>query len=199
MTVTELRVGTELVNAEQPSQEVREFLSDLMMVNTAHVDMRAHTGAQVMGSPTVSGIMRYLLEHHDQRFQDGGEVINELPFDSGKKYAAKLIRIAGQERILVMGAPDVLLAKCDLDDVRMREYQDTLADMTGRGLRVVLLANKLTEADNFSEAQIVDLAPLGLVGLSDPLRPHVVQAVHDAQAAGVRVVMITGDHPSTAG
>lgn len=126
-------------------------------------------------------------------------MINELPFDSKKKFSAKLLRDNGRERALVMGAPDVLLAQCDLDDQSIRSYRSTLEEMTGRGLRVILLAEKILKSSgDFTVEKLVDLTPVGLVGLRDPLRPLAKETIDQATAAGVRVVMITGDHPATA-
>lgn len=197
MTVAELRAETNIVDGDKPNDRARVLLRDLCLVNSSHVETEAGK-AIVTGSLTESAIMRYLLDRCD-RAKLKAEVVNELPFDSKKKYSAKLIREQGRERALVMGAPDVLLAQCDLDDRQLKAYRATLDDMTGRGLRVILLAEKLiTSSSEFTAERLVDLKPVGLVGLRDPLRAHARETIEQATAAGVRVVMITGDHPVTA-
>jgi P-type Ca2+ transporter type 2C len=199
MAVTELRVGTTLVDGDRLQAAGQAFLRDLFLVNASHVEEIAGQPPRVTGSLTESGMMRYLLERRSNFMPGGGTIVQELPFDSEKKYSAKLVREQNQERALVMGAPDVLLAKCDVDDQTARAYKATLDDMTGRGLRVILLADKaLARTADFTPEGLVDLRPLGLVGLSDPLRARARQTLDEAAAAGVRVIMITGDHPVTA-
>ncbi len=197
MTVAELRAETLLVEADRSNDKTRALLRALYAVNAAQVDDGSGQ-VVVTGSLTDTAIMRYLLEYLD-RLERQVEVIDELPFDSKKKYSAKLIRESGRERALVMGAPDVLLVKCDLDDQQQRAYRALLEDMTGRGLRVILLAEKIISGSgNFTLQTLGDLKPVGLVGLRDPLREHARETVDQATQAGVRVVMITGDHPVTA-
>jgi P-type Ca2+ transporter type 2C len=199
MTVTELRAGTTLVDGDKPNELAQAFLRDLLAVNATQVEERRGQEPVLTGSLTEAGIMRYLLERRDRFDGQKIEIVNELPFDSDKKYSAKLVREQAGERALIMGAPDVLLGKCDLDDQSLRAYRSTLDDMTGRGLRVILLAEKvLAVTGDFTVERLVDLRPLGLVGLRDPLRPQARDTVEQAAAAGVRVVMITGDHPATA-
>jgi len=199
MTITELRAETTLVDGDKPNDKAKTLLRDLMAVNASHVEERRGETPIVTGSLTESGMMRYLLERRDRFDSRNTEVINELPFDSKKKYSAKLLRDKGRERAIIMGAPDVLLSVCDLDDRTMQAYRSTLDDMTGRGLRVILLAEKILKSSgDFTVEKLVDLKPVGLVGLRDPLRPRARETVEQATAAGVRVVMITGDHPATA-
>lgn len=196
MTVAELRSGTTLIDVDRPNAQARDLLHALYAVNASHVE-EVNGQTIVTGSLTEAAIMRYLLRRRD-RFDARAEVVTELPFDSRKKFSAKLIREGGQERALVMGAPDVLLAKCDLDDQQLRAYRSVLDEMTRRGLRVILLADKFLSSGTATLADLGDLRPAGLIGLQDPLRPHARETIEQAAAAGVRVVMITGDHPTTA-
>jgi calcium-translocating P-type ATPase len=125
----------------------------------------------------------------------------ELPFDPVRSFHVTLT--AGS--LCVKGAPEVLIPRCSwmleqgekrpLDEHGRSEWLDLARRLAERGLRVLMVAegSPATPLDNPRE-----LTALGFVGISDPLRPNVQAAVHRCREAGVRVIMITGDHPSTA-
>ncbi len=197
MSVAELRLATDRVDVDRPSSQARGLLEALLAVNGAQVD--ESSGQPVItGSLTDTALMDYLLKHRD-RIASRLDVINELPFDSKKKFAAKLVRENGRNRALVFGAPEIVLAKCDLDDQSYRAYREVIDDMTKRGLRGLLLAEQAEVKDGeFVQEKLTNLRPIGLVGLRDPLRREARATVAEAMAAGVRVILITGDHPATA-
>jgi calcium-translocating P-type ATPase len=125
----------------------------------------------------------------------------EAPFDPARSLHASIV----EGRLCAKGAPETLIPRCSsmwrdhvqqpLDDAsreRLRERAEVLA---GRGLRVLLVADSPTDA---SVQDPRDLTALGFVGIADPLKPAVPAAVRRCREAGVRVVMITGDHPATA-
>lgn len=197
MTVTEFRVGTVLTDSDRPSEAAKSLLADFFVVNSARVEERKGEAPLVTGSLTETAVMRYLLARKD-KFSREMQVMNEIPFDSERKFSAKLVRSAGRERAVVMGAPDVLLGLADLNDQELRSYHAALENMTARGLRVLLLAEKPLNQAEFTVEHLTDLKPLGLLGLSDPLRPEAQTALKQAAEAGVHVIMITGDHPRTA-
>jgi P-type Ca2+ transporter type 2C len=124
----------------------------------------------------------------------------ELPFDSARKLMATVHDLGSgadpDVRLLVKGAPDVLLPACPgagLDD-----HNRDLAD---RGLRVLALAERRLsgeEADRDPEELLEGLTLLALVGIADQPRPEAAAAIAEAVAAGVTVKMITGDHAATA-
>ncbi len=109
----------------------------------------------------------------------------ELPFDSTRKRMS-VLRADGL--LYVKGAPDVLLPLCTEGTQGIAER---MAEMASRGLRVLGVAVGRTERE-------VALSFVGLIGLADPPRPEAAQAVAQARLAGIRTVMITGDHASTA-
>jgi Ca2+-transporting ATPase len=136
----------------------------------------------------------------------------ELPFDAARKLMTIVRARSGGRRAFVKGAPDVLLARCDreltaegerpLDEPRRRALLARAAAMGGRALRV-LAAGFRDLAPEESVAADPDrvergLVFVGLAGMYDPPRPEVKDAVRRCREAGIRVVMITGDHPQTA-
>jgi P-type Ca2+ transporter type 2C len=102
--------------------------------------------------------------------------------------------------IAAKGAPEAISDLCHLDAAQCRELSDRVAAMAGEGLRVLGVAAALfTVTEGLPpEQHDFDFRFLGLVGLEDPVRPAVPAAVAECNAAGIRVVMITGDYPGTA-
>lgn len=135
--------------------------------------------------------------------------IEEIPFESNRGYAATLGHTARKLRLIVKGAPEVVLSRCtqvrvdDTDhpfDDRMRERaEQVVRDLAEQGLRVLVVARRdlRTEPDDV-EAAVVELTLLGFLGLADAPRPQTLPLVTALQRNGISVRMITGDHPVTA-
>lgn len=125
----------------------------------------------------------------------------ESPFDPARSFHAAL----AQGRLCVKGAPEALAARCShvftrgkkrrLDEVSRTNLLAVGQRLAERGLRVLLVAEGTAETPVDNPQGLV---ALGFVGISDPLRPTVPEAIRRCHEAGVRVVMITGDHPATA-
>jgi Ca2+-transporting ATPase len=138
--------------------------------------------------------------------------LDTVPFESEHQYMASLHESgpgAAARRVYLKGAVEAILARCDsqLDGLgnptplQISEIQGAVENMAAKGLRVLAMAGKKM-APEISEIYHADLADglifLGLQGMIDPPRPEAVAAVKICQAAGIRVKMITGDHPLTA-
>jgi Ca2+-transporting ATPase len=150
----------------------------------------------------------------DQRLPRVGEV----PFSSERKLMSTLHRDTGQHDrgvVFTKGAPDVLLARCSselvgeqpkpLTDQRRKEIADTNEALAGQALRTLGVAGRWLSAEALADhaahpdAHVEqDLVFAGLVGIIDPPRPEAREAVARAKSAGIRPLMITGDHPRTA-
>lgn len=142
--------------------------------------------------------------------------IGEIPFSSERKLMSTVHSDAMQpERILVFtkGAPDVLLARCTyelvgeerrpLDNTRRKKILHTNEELAGQALRTLGVAARELPSQGFEESEIgasveEDLVFFGLVGMIDPPREEAKEAVNRAKEAGIRPIMITGDHPVTA-
>lgn len=149
----------------------------------------------------------------DKRF----ERIGEVPFSSERKLMSTVHTDAEREdRLLVFvkGAPDVLLARCSeefigedtrsLTDERRKQIGAVNEELAGRGLRTLGIAYRSVpaatlDADDIDERVERELVFAGLVGMIDPPREEARPAVASAKEAGIRPIMITGDHPVTAG
>jgi len=105
----------------------------------------------------------------------------------------------GAASVAVKGAPEAVIKLCRLDEAARRAALDAAAAMAGAGLRVLAVARGAADAARLPDDPggfVLEL--LGLAALADPLRADIAAAVADCRGAGMRVVMITGDHPATA-
>ena len=119
-----------------------------------------------------------------------------LPFDAGTRRMATLHGAPDGKLLAVKGAPEAVVPLCEADPA---PWMQAAAELADEGFRVLALAEAtLPEGKALDPARLPPLTLRGLVGLLDPPRPEAIAAVAECQAAGIRVVMITGDHPGTA-
>lgn len=133
----------------------------------------------------------------------GVEVLDEIPFESERKYEARLYREDGSGlRVGIKGAPEVLLDLCRCEEAGgVGTLKEQASLLTQEGYRVLAVAegavDEAPEGD-FDEEHFPPLDILGMVAMIDPLRPEAGEAVARCGKAGVKVVMVTGDNPGTA-
>ncbi len=135
-------------------------------------------------------------------------IIDEMPFSSQQKYRASLVSCKGRNEIYSIGAPEVMLKKSQyiLKNGRKTRLipQDRsiisrkIESLTEKGMRVIGLAYKESTKSKISDSEIKGLTFAGLVAMIDPPRPEVKDAIEKAKKAGIRVIMVTGDHKGTA-
>jgi Ca2+-transporting ATPase len=114
-----------------------------------------------------------------------------MPFDSSSKFMRVTVEENGQLISYLKGAPEVLLQRSQLSDAERQSWEEKAEGYAVEGFRVIALGWRAGEGDD-------DLKFLGLVLLWDPPRAEVAEAIRQARDAGIRVVMVTGDHPATA-
>ena len=171
---------------------------------------------KLIGDPTDGAILAYAEENGYDRseFEKIHPRLLEIPLDSVRKRMTTVNDFNGTNYVLVKGAPEIVLDRCMWieKDTRVQKLakQDKeiilndLKDMTGKALRVLALAyKKLTpeenDLDNVDKTKLEEnLVFVGLVGMMDPPRQEAKEAVATCMKAGIRVVMITGDHEDTA-
>lgn len=133
-------------------------------------------------------------------------VVGELPFDSERRRMSVVVEISGERWLYCKGAPEAVMPLCESIEIggesvsfdrhgrhHLVEAQQRMAD---DGLRVLAFAWR--RLDTGEEATESHLVLSGLVGLYDPPRPEVPEAIARCQSAGIKVIMVTGDHPHTA-
>jgi len=133
-------------------------------------------------------------------------VVAEIPFDSERRRMSVVVEFGGRRWLYCKGAPEVVLALCDrvdengsealLDDVRRQHSTQAQNDMAEQGLRVLGFAYRELAAGEVPRE--TGLVFSGLVGLRDPPRLEVPEAMARCRSAGIKVIMVTGDHPHTA-
>ena len=145
------------------------------------------------GDPLDLGLLRYAARHGIDvaRLSHDRPVISERPFDSAWKFIRVTVREDGRAVSYLKGAPEVLLARCDLTAEDRESWTEKAEAYAQEGFRVLAIASAPGDAEDH-------LSLLGLALFWDPPRPEVPQAIQTALDAGIRVVMITGDHPATA-
>lgn len=135
------------------------------------------------------------------------EELDLLPFEPERKFMATLNRLNGKTMIFLKGAPEAVIEHCSdmvLDGNEKTIDKETIrnaaAEMASEGLRVLSMACK--EIENTSTLDPDELKNgftfSGLQGMEDPIRPEAIEAVENCHRAGIRVLMITGDHADTA-
>ncbi|WP_115700686.1 calcium-translocating P-type ATPase, PMCA-type [Legionella sainthelensi] len=189
--------------------DMQPLLVPLVACNDSLVE-----NGRVIGDPTEAALLVLTAKagFHCERTMTEYPRIAEIPFDSTYKFMATFHRVGGSVRIFVKGAPDVLLARCShlisddhndlLDNKHKQEIEEQYCTMASRGLRCLLIASRTLDAEEFvlSDNLLVwigDLTFIGLLGLQDPPRAEVRQAIAQCKEAGIAVKMITGDHKDT--
>jgi P-type Ca2+ transporter type 2C len=177
-----------------------------------------HVGADwlVEGDPTEAAFLVAERKLGDEgRRAARFDRLQEIPFTSERKLMSS-IEVdhdhRGQRVLLTKGAPDVLLELCDrlqhgsevvaLDTDRRRAALEGVERLSGLALRTLSVAYRPLDGDEdlaLSTGLERRLIFVGTVGMIDPPRPEAATAIEQAQRAGIRVIMITGDHPGTAG
>ena len=192
---------------------LRRMADILVGCNNAHLE-RVGDAYTVVGDPTEGALLCAGLKAGGDRgaLERASPLLHEIPFDSDRKLHSTLRRIAdGRIRVLTNGAPEALLARCSRVLAREGVHALTSAereDLFGRnaalaseGFRVLGCAFRDLDAAPLPIATGEverDMIFVGLCGLRDPPRPEAREAIAKCRNAGIRVVMITGDHPRTA-
>ena len=181
-TLTENRMHVRAIDAPDADRA----LHAMVLANDAEIA----TGA---GDPLEVA----LLDYAASRGTDPADVaasrprLSSRPFDSVTKFMRVTVRESGQQVSYLKGAPEVLIERSSLSRQEKRDWEAKALQHASEGYRVLALAWREEEREE-------DVTFLGLVMLWDPPRAEVPEALQRAKAAGIRVVMITGDHPATA-
>ena len=136
--------------------------------------------------------------------------VAEIPFDSRNKFMATLNYVDHESILSIKGAPDVLFEKCafyekngkaeKMTAKKLAWFNEKEDELTAQGLRVLAVCYKRIEGKSkgIKDGEVKDLVLIGLVALSDPLREGVEETIKIAKQAGIKTIMITGDHVKTA-
>ena len=163
----------------------------------------------VLGEPTETGIVNKALSENINKNElyNKMERINEIPFDSNRKMMTTVHKLNNGFRSITKGAPDVLINKCNkiykngeiinLSEFEKEKIKKQNIEMANNALRVLAVGYKEGEKYNLDDLED-NLIFVGLIGMIDPPREGVKEAVRTCKKAGIKTVMITGDHIATA-
>ena len=186
-----------------------KLLAGMALCSDATWDAEA---GEAVGEPTECALVNDAAKAGMTGLSEEHPRVGEAPFDSGRKMMSVVVEtLDGEFEQYTKGAPDVVLGLCtkiydgdrvvDLTDERRAELVAANKAMADQALRVLALASRTytaAPADCSPEALEHDLVFCGLSGMIDPERPEVAPAIAEAHGAGIRTVMITGDHIDTA-
>lgn len=176
-------------------------------------DTRIDASGKLLGDPTETALVQYALDHQFdiREWIQQQPRVAELPFDSVRKLMTTIHQLPdGQFFIAVKGAPDQLLKRIDkveqADGIRSLTDADTQSilatnqALARQALRVLMMAYKISPSMPVLDSDTLEngLIFVALVGMIDPERPEAAEAVRVAKKAGIRPIMITGDHQDTA-
>jgi len=187
----------------QSDQTEELLLTIATLCNDSKLSVENDQISKLTGDPTETAFVTKAFEEKldKNELETAMPRVAELSFDSERKLMSTIHQTEQGYRVMVKGAPDVLLNRCLLDDSEKERSLEKNADMASNALRVLGVAYKdikevpeeLTTEDLENQLTFV-----GLVGMIDPPRQEVKQAVLECYQAGIRPVMITGDHKLTA-
>lgn len=145
----------------------------------------------------LDNILHQSIEH--SRAPAGWKKVKDFPFNQELRLSASVWSKNGRYHLFAKGAPEQILAHCQVGRDG-REILSQLRDFTGKGYRTIGFARRPLDSvpEKLTTKQLAHLQFAGLIGLSDQLRPKVSQAIREAKAAGIKVIMLTGDHLETA-
>ena len=209
MTVEKVYTNGQLQSADT---ELGADNTTLRIMNFAN-DTKVDPDGKLIGDPTETALVQFGLDHNfDVRDVLKSEPrVAELPFDSDRKLMSTIHKETdGSYFVAVKGAPDQLLKRVTrieingeirpITDADKQAILTTNKDLAKQALRVLMMAYKTTSDIPTLGSEVVesDLIFSGLVGMIDPERPEAAEAVRVAKEAGIRPIMITGDHQDTA-
>lgn len=153
---------------------------------------------------SVDPMERAIAESYRQlggQAEDHFELVKEYPFDRTTMSMTRVMKntVTHELTITAKGAPEGLFTLCKMDEAVLAEQVLAVQEMAASGLRVIAVASATWDNDSLpNEQEAFSFTLIGLIGLEDPIRPEVPQAIKDCQDAGIHVIMITGDYPLTA-
>ncbi|MCU0691456.1 MAG: HAD-IC family P-type ATPase, partial [Polyangiaceae bacterium] len=183
---------------------VRRLLDDATLCNDA--TLVQNDGAWgITGDPTEGALVVVAEKAHlgVRELRESVPRMDAIPFESENQFMATLHNDAGQRRVVLKGAPEVVLRRCrnGEEGTQEAEARDQLDSLTSQGMRVLAFARKAWSEPNeeLREEHVRGgFTLIGLVGMIDPPRAEAIEAVRACHAAGIQVKMITGDHKGTA-
>ncbi|WP_294401820.1 cation-translocating P-type ATPase [uncultured Ruminococcus sp.] len=193
IVVEDHMIAAEDVNPENPKEQ------ELILASVLCNDATCQEDTEI-GDPTETALVRFAQTcglSEDQMRGTNGRV-DEIPFDSERKLMSTLNQCGTVRKMYTKGATDVLLDRMTCSAAEKQEIQHQVEELSEQGLRVLCFAAKPFAGDTIQAEDENGLTYLGLIAEMDPPRVESKQAVAECKSAGIKPVMITGDHIVTA-
>lgn len=199
---------TEVAISKDISKQEKSIILCSSLCNDADIT----TDGTEIGDPTEIALINYANKNgfDYKQIRKSNVRLSELPFDSSRKRMSTVHKLDDDVIMFTKGAPDVIFSRCkyalvgdeiiELTDKILNKYKRMNEDFSNRALRVLAFASKSVNDEKFipTESDEDDLTLIGLTAMIDPPREEVYQAVKNAKNSGIKTVMITGDHKTTA-
>ncbi|MGL5591178.1 MAG: cation-translocating P-type ATPase [Mycoplasmoidaceae bacterium] len=194
---------------EDVSNDKSEKLSkehlDLLKYATLCTDCvieESDEGNILIGDPTEIAIAEFAIKkgYDDDKWDEDHKRVHDIPFDSDRKMMTSINIINGKQIAIVKGAPDVLFSKCK--NISLKQLKEINNRWSDNAVRVIAVAYKEIKGKLPKEIHAKDIEKdlnfMGLIGMIDPPREEVKHSIKICKSAGIKPVMITGDHLNTA-
>lgn len=195
MTVTSLHNGKEILKVDSRGQFPESFHE---IIEFGILSSQIHPFDPM--EKAIANIGENFLKGTEHIHTDW-EMAKEYPLSRELLAMSRVFTNTGTQKKVIAskGAPEAIFDLCHLDESTLMKYEKAVAEMASSGLRVLGVAGADISIETLPDEQHdFDFRFLGLIGLSDPIRENVPQAVKECHNAGIRVIMITGDYPVTA-
>ena len=193
LTENKMQVGEMMVRHDNGLLDIA-----MAMNSTAELDE-----GKTIGNPTEAALLLWLREKGTDyaKLRQGDRIVWQLPFSTEHKYMATIADMEGKRLLFVKGAPEIVLAHCNLTAEEQKDIQRQLFDYQNKAMRTLAFAYKELP-DTVAECRLKEgdnnLTLQAIAAISDPLREEVPGAVMECQSAGIDVKIVTGDTSATA-
>ena len=179
----------EVIQVDNAPIEKAEYIAWLGFINNeAHLE-KSHKEWKFFGD---SIDIAFLSLAKKMNVAEKPQIVEMIPYESENQYSAVFYKKDGKLRCTVKGALEKIMSFSQKKDI----YKEQNNELTGKGYRVIAIADG--EVKDTSKESIKKLDMIGLVAFIDPIRKEVKKSIKECETAGIKVVMITGDHPLTA-
>ena len=193
LTENKMQVGEMMVRHDNGLLDIA-----MAMNSTAELDE-----GKTIGNPTEAALLLWLREKGTDyaKLRQGDRIVWQLPFSTEHKYMATIADMDGKRLLFVKGAPEIVMAHCNLTAEEQKDIQRQLFDYQNKAMRTLAFAYKELP-DTVAECRLKEgdnnLTLQAIAAISDPLREEVPGAVMECQSAGIDVKIVTGDTSATA-
>ncbi len=198
MTVRRMVCDGHIITADDANMEnVGEM--QLVIASVLCNDSSCRDGVDI-GDPTETALIHFAHKAglSDTEIRENYKRVSEIPFDSDRKLMSTLNIVNGGKVMYTKGAADVLTERMNITETVKNQIREQVEQLSKQGLRILCFACKEFEGDEITVDDENGLEYMGLIAMMDPPREESAQAVAECKSAGIKPVMITGDHIVTA-